>query len=93
MSNVRQPETVVIEATKSPKETVMIDAVDQNVATAVIYTTDGVDFTYDEDGEIEVKAEDMLNLFLKGVVAVKGTTYYKAVSCTAAGVIDFGITA
>lgn len=69
---------------------IFIDAEDKNVACNVIYTTDGENFTYDEAGEKAVNAADLFNLFIKGVVAVKNGVYYKPVSCTKAGVIDFG---
>lgn len=65
------------------------DAIDKNVATVVIFSNNG-SYYYDEAKTKEVPAKDMLNLFMKGVVAFDGTTYTKAVSCTAAGVISFG---
>ena len=68
-----------------------IDADDQNVATRIIYTSDGTTYTYDKNGVNEVPSSDMMNLFIKGVVAVKDGKYYKPLSCTEAGVIDFGI--
>lgn len=94
MSNERQPEVVVIEATKDPTERIMMNAKDQNVNVNVIYATvdsetSDITYTYDEAGEVEVKAEDMFGLFVAGVVAVLNNTYYAATSCTKAGVITF----
>lgn len=89
MSMERQPEIVTIENKPSPVKKVFINADDKNVATVVIYTADGEVFTYDAEGEIEVNAADMFNLFIKGVVAVKNDVYYKPTSCTEAGVIEF----
>lgn len=66
------------------------DACDKNVAVRVVYANSANKIFYDEAFAKEVPAADALNLFLKGVVALKGTTYYAAVSCTAAGVINFG---
>lgn len=73
------------------------DAADKNVASVVVYANSSNKLFYTETmtgaSAVEVPAADCLNLFLKGVVAVKGGTYYKAKSCTSAGVIDFGFTA
>lgn len=93
MSNVREPEIVTTENKKSPLEVEYINAADKNVATRVIYTADKSSYTYDEDGEIEVKAEDMFNLFVKGVIACYNGAYYAATSCTKAGVIAFAFPA
>lgn len=69
------------------------DAKDKNVAAVVVYANSSNNLFYDEahTAAKKVPAEDCLELFLKGVVCKKGTTYYKAVSCTDAGVINFGI--
>ena len=89
MSGIRQPEVVITENTVDPAEKIFIDGDDKNVAVTVIYTANGTKYTYDAAGKIEVKATDMFNLFVKGVVAVKSNVYYKPTSCTKAGVITF----
>lgn len=66
------------------------DAVDKNVSCVVVYAKTNGSIYYDAETKNAVPAEDCLNLFLKGVVAVKAGTYYAAKSCTSAGVIDFG---
>lgn len=67
-------------------------AEDEHVAAVIVYANSSNKIFYDETANKEqVPAADCLNLFLKGVVCKKGTTYYKAKSCTEAGVIDFGI--
>lgn len=70
------------------------DAADKNVAAVLVYANSSNKLFYTEAltgaTAVPVPAEDCLNLFLKGVVAVKGGVYYKAKSCTSAGVIDFG---
>lgn len=66
------------------------DAADKNVATVVIYANESKALFYDAECTVAVPATDMLNLFLKGVVAVLDGTYYAAVTCTSDGVIDFG---
>lgn len=71
------------------KKRVYNDAEDKNVAAVVIFTNDSK-YYYDADFEDEIPAEDMLNLFFKGVMLKSGTTYTAAVSCTEAGVISFG---
>lgn len=92
MSYVREPEVVKTEKTVNPVQKIFIDSEDKNVAVYKIYTKDGSNFTYDEEGKKKVEAADMFNLFVKGVVAVKEDVFYKPVSCTKAGVINFGIT-
>lgn len=76
---------------------VYFDANEKNVAKVIVYANSSNKLFYTEaltgDKAVAVPAEDCLNLFLKGVVAVKGGTYYAAKSCTTAGVIDFGFTA
>ena len=67
------------------------DAVDKNVATVVIYADANKDLFYDEAGTAAVPAADCLNLFAKGVVCKYLGTYYKPVSCTAEGAINFGL--
>lgn len=69
------------------------DAKDKNVATVLVYANSANKVFYDAAFKTEVPADDCLELFLKGVVALKGTTYYAAKSCTKAGVIDFGFAA
>ena len=89
---MREPEVVRTEKTVDPAKKVFIDGDDKNVAVTVIYTKDGSNFTYDKEGKKKVEAADMFNLFVKGGVAVKEDVFYKPVSCTKAGVINFGIT-
>lgn len=67
------------------------DACDKNVSVRVVYVDEAGDLFYDEECTVEVPAEDCLNLFVKGVVAIKDDVYYTAVSCTDEGVIDFNI--
>ena len=86
---MREPEVVRTEKTVDPAKKVFIDGDDKNVAVTVIYTKDGSNFTYDKEGKKKVEAADMFNLFVKGVVAVKDSVYYKPTSCTEAGVIAF----
>ena len=86
---MREPEVVRTEKTVDPAEKLFIDGNDKNVAATVIYTANGTKYTYDAAGKMEVKAADMFNLFVKGVVAVKNNVYYKPTSCTKAGVITF----
>ena len=62
-------------------------------ATVVLYANESNALFYDEALTVKVPAEEMFHLFIAGVVALKGTTYYRAKTCTAAGVIDFGFTA
>lgn len=71
------------------KERIFQDACDKNVAAVVIFTNDSK-YYYDAEFTQEIPADDMLNLFFKGVVLKTGTTYKAAVSCTEAGVISFG---
>ena len=89
MSGIRQTEIVTTESTVDPAEKLFIDGDDKNVAATVIYTTDGTNYTYDAAGANKVKAADMFNLFIKGVVAVKSDVYYRPTSCTKEGVITF----
>lgn len=72
-------------------ESIKQDAADKNVAANVVYLDGSNDLFYDAACTKAVAATDCLNLFLKGVVGVKNSTYYKAVSCTSAGVISFGL--
>ena len=73
------------------KTRVMGDAEDKYVSTIVIYADANKDLFYDQAGTEAVPAEDCLNLFLKGVVCLYSGTYYKAVSCSDAGEISFGL--
>ena len=90
MAGIREPEITVKEKSIDPAERVYINGNDKNIITTVIYTADGVAFTYDADGKEAVSASDMFDLFIKGVVAVKDNVYYKPVSCTKEGIIAFG---
>lgn len=67
------------------------DAKDKNVAAVLVYANASKALFYDEAFKNAVPADDCLELFLKGVICLKGDTYYTAKSCTKAGVIDFGI--
>lgn len=71
------------------------DAVDKNVSTVVVYANQSKALFYDAafTETKAVPADDCLNLFFKGVVALFDGTYYAAKSCTDAGVIDFGFPA
>lgn len=93
MSNVREPEVVRTENAVDPTQRIFINAKDKDVATVVIYTADGVTFTYDQEGSKEVKPADIFDLFINGVVAVKDDVYYKPTSCTKAGNIEFNFAA
>lgn len=74
-------------------EKIYNDAKDKNVATYVIYANVDNEFFFDAEATSPVAAEEMLDLFVKGVVCVKDDVYYIAKSCTKAGVIDFGFPA
>lgn len=50
------------------------DAKDKNVAVVVVYEDSG-SLYYDADKTKEVPAEDLFDLFAKGVVAFDGTNY------------------
>ena len=89
MSYFRQPDVVRTEKTVDPAEKIFIDGDNKNVAVTVIYTKDGLAFTYDAAGKKNVAVEDLFALFINGVVAVKNDVYYKPTSCTKAGVITF----
>ena len=86
---MRQPDVVRTEKTVDPADKIFIDGDNKNVAVTVIYTKDGVAFTYDAAGKKTIDAKDIFELFIKGVVAVKDGVYYKPTSCTEAGVITF----
>ena len=90
--NNREVEVNTIENKVVPTTKIFDDAKDVNVAATIIYTTDGSTFTYDKEGNVAVPAEDMFDLFVKGVLAVKSDVYYKPTSCTVAGVITFAFT-
>ena len=66
------------------------DAEDKNVAVRIVYANESNAIFYDAELTEAVDADDAFNLFAKGVVAKKGTSFYTAKSCTDAGVIDFG---
>lgn len=90
MAGIRQPETVKIENTPSPIVREMNDAVDEHVATVMIFTEDGSTFYYDKDKTNEVDfSVDGKNLFIKGVIANKAGELAIATACSAAGVITF----
>lgn len=65
------------------------DARDKNVSCVVIYADSDNALYYDESCTVEVPSSDCLNLFYKGVVAMKDSTLYKPTSCTTGGVITF----
>ena len=73
------------------------DAVDKNVAVTVVYAgSDNKVYATPEAATAkksgtDIKGDEALNLFIKGVVALKSGTYYAAVSCTDAGVLNFGL--
>lgn len=68
------------------------DAKDKNVATVVLYANEENALFTDAACTKEFDAaNDGLDAFLKGVVAVKAGVYYKPISCTEAGVINFGL--
>lgn len=67
------------------------DAKDKNVAVTVVYANETNELFYDAECTVEVPAEDGLDLFVKGVVALKSDEYYKPVSCSKDGVLDFGL--
>lgn len=71
------------------------DAVDKNVAAVKVYANESKALFYDSafTAAKAVPAEDCLNLFVKGVVALYNGSWYSAKSCTEAGVIDFGFPA
>lgn len=77
------------------KDRVYQDAEDKNVATVLVYANENKALFYDSEftEAKAVPAEDCLNLFFKGVVALYDGSYYTAKSCTDAGVIDFGFPA
>lgn len=70
---------------------IFMDAKDKNVAKIVVYADAEGNLFYDAEKSVEVPSEDCIDLFMKGVVALMDGTYYQAVSCTDAGVIDFGL--
>ena len=74
---------------------VYLDANDKNIAAYVIYADSSKNLFYksDFDADSAIPADDCLNLFLKGAVALYNGAYYRALSCTDAGVINFGFPA
>ena len=71
------------------------DAEDKNVAAIKVYANAEKALFYDAafTEAKAVPADDCLNLFVKGVVALYDGAWYAAKSCTTAGVIDFGFPA
>lgn len=67
------------------------DAADKNVAAVIVFANESNAYFYDEDLTKAVAPKEMLHLFFTGVVLSKEGTFYKAVSCTAAGDVDFGL--
>lgn len=69
-----------------------LDAADKNVAAVIVYlNAEDSKYYYDAEFTKEVTAKEMLHLFFNGVTLSKDGVFYKAVSCTAAGVVDFGL--
>ncbi len=68
------------------------DAKDKYVSAVIVYFNDNK-FYFDEAFEQEVSADEMKDLFFKGIVAVKNDVFYTAKSMTDAGVVDFGFPA
>lgn len=68
-----------------------LDAADKNVAAVIVYMNDQKKYFYDEAFKKEVQPADMLHLFFNGVILSKEGTFYKAIACSAEGVIDFGL--
>lgn len=64
---------------------------DQGVATYIVYANAEKAIFYDAACTKAVPNSAGLHLFANGVVALYSGSYYKAVSCTTAGVIDFGL--
>lgn len=75
------------------KITKIYNEANDKYATVVLFVNNSNELFYDEAFTEAVPAADCFHLFTAGVVAKKGDTYYKPVSCTAAGVINFGLTA
>lgn len=67
------------------------DACDKNVAAVVVFKDAENALFYDANHTDAVDPGDCLNLFQKGVILNHEGTFYAAVSCTSAGVIDFGL--
>lgn len=63
------------------------DAKDKNVAVVVVYEDESSNLYYDSDMTQEVPADDLFDLFAKGVVAFDGTNYKIAIGYNA----DLGI--
>ena len=72
---------------------IYLDANDKNIAAYVVYANSSKDLFYDAEFENAVPAADCVNLFIKGAVALYDGAYYKALSVTTAGVINFGFPA
>lgn len=70
------------------------DSVDMGVAATIVYANDKNAIFFDKDAKNEpVDAKTAIELFQKGIIAVKGNTMYKAKTCSLDGVIDFGFPA
>lgn len=69
---------------------IYLDANDKNIAAYVVYANSSKELFYDSSFETEVPAADCVNLFVKGAVALYSGAYYRALSVTTEGVIDFG---
>lgn len=70
------------------------DSVDMGVATTIVYANDKNAIFFDKEAKNEpVDAKTAIELFQKGIIAVKNNVMYKAKSCTLEGVIDFGFPA
>lgn len=72
---------------------IYLDANDKNIAAYVVYADSNKDLFYDSAFKNAVPADDCLNLFIKGAVCLYSGTYYRALSCSDAGVISFGLPA
>ncbi len=76
----------------TPKEKVFNDAKDKNVAAPIVYKN-GAALYYDENFTNEVPFEDLLDLFLKGVVLKKGDTYAAAMGFDGVEIVFNSMTA
>lgn len=89
MSNVREPEVTRTENKPSSIRRVYQNAKDADVAVVVLYANASKALFYDPEFKVPVPKADGLDLFIQGVVAVKGNVYYAPTSCTADGTITF----
>lgn len=67
------------------------NAKDLHVRQYIVYQDSNGDLFHDEDCTKEVKAEDCLDLFFKGVAVCVDGVYYKAISCSDDGELAFAI--